>query len=352
MTASPAPSPHPGVGDREGYIGGSDASAILSLSPYASPFAVFCAKRGIEVPRSADAAREERFEFGHLLEPVIAAAFSKRCSIPLRRSREPFYRGKVRKFMGGHLDFEVDDDSRVFVECKNVENEFRGDWDTPPDSLEEDASACVPLYYLAQCDHYIDLTNAPHCFLVALFGGCKLRAYRIDRNEERLKLLTEAERIFWKRVTDDDPPPFSGIDDLLSALRAGYIESYSSARAKKEKRVVQLDGVAAELLTRAYAARQQAKRAKKEADVAKDALLVHLEGQTGYLQVGDEKYGSFLVQERESFDDEALKIAYPDIHAKFKRKLIYGPVLRLTKNRAALADAALGIIEDEEEGDD
>lgn len=350
-TTHPAPVPpeSPGVTERAGYIGGSDAAAILSLSPYATPFQVFCSKVGVEVARAPDPAREEKFEFGHLLEPVIAKAFAKRYSIPLRRSPEPFYRGAVRTFMGGHLDFELTDDSRVFVECKNIENEYQKDWDAPAASITEDSSSAVPLYYLAQCDHYLDLRDAPYCYLVALFGGCRLRVYRINRSPEREKYLLEAESRFWDRVLRDDPPPLSGIDDLMVALRSGYLESYTAARAKQAKKAVQLDEVGAALVETAYRARLAAKSAKKQADVAKNALLVHLGGETGYLQVGDERYGSFLVQEREKLDDDALKIAYPEIHAKFIRKAIYGPVLRLTKAREGLIDAATEEDDDSEE---
>jgi putative phage-type endonuclease len=325
-----APTSHPEVGERKGYIGGSDLAAILSLSPYGTPFQVFCAKVGVEVAERNDPVREEKFYFGHHLEEAIARAVTERYGIPAERTPEKFYRHPKYPFMGGHLDFWWSTTKRAVIECKNIE--FRSnEWGE--DSLEEDCSGRVPLYYLCQVDHYMAIMDAQVAYLCALFGGCRLCVYRIDRSPEREALVIAAEGKFWQRVLNDDPPPFNGFDDMIAAIRSGYIESYNAKRAKELKKIIQLDAVANELLSRAYAASRKAAAAKAERDVARSALVQHLGGATGYLYIDKEKQGSLLTHERESFDEFSMKLAHPDIHAKFATKMLVGPTLRLSKDR-------------------
>lgn len=328
MTSSPTA--QPGVGERQGYIGGSDLAGILSLSPYSTPFQVFAAKVGTEVTQAHDPVREEKFYWGHALEPLIAEAFSKRHGIPVQRTSQAFYRHAQHQYMGAHLDFEVPN-SRVVVECKNVEYEFSKDWGEP-NEIEHDSSSLVPLYYLCQVDHYMIVRDAPFAYLCALFGGCKLKVYRIDRSAERDEIVLRAEALFWQRVLNDDPPPFSGVDDMLAAIRSGYIESYNSKRAKAEKIKIQLDETGVGLLSVVQSERKKEKQAKERVETARLALIEHLQGKTGYLYVGKEKQGSFLTHERENFDDFSFSLAHPEIKEQFTTKAIVGPVLRLSKD--------------------
>jgi putative phage-type endonuclease len=320
----------PSITERAGYIGGSDAAAILGLSPYASPFQCFASKVGVDVPQSADPVRDEKFFWGHELEAAIARGFSKRTGIKVQRSKEPFYRSEKYPFMGGHLDFELADGSRTIVECKNIEF-FGGDWGEP-NPLDEDSSDLVPLYYLAQCDHYMVIRDAPCAYLIALFGGCRLRIYRINRARTREELLVRAEEIMWDRVQRDDPPPFTGVDDIILGIKSGYIESYDATKAKKAKAHIQLDKVGMGLVTIAAGASRKLTAAKAEREVARRALLEWLKGRSGYLYVGDEKQGSFLVGERETFDHKSLEIDDPVMHKRYLRKSMYGPSLRLVQD--------------------
>jgi putative phage-type endonuclease len=322
----------PQVDDRAGYIGGSDAAGILSLSPFSTPFQVFASKTGAEIARAPDPVREEKFFWGHRLEASIASGFAERYRIPVRRSPESFYRHPEHSFMGAHLDFEVAHDGRcIVVECKNIENEWAKDWGDPL-PLCEDSSHLVPLYYLAQVDHYMAVRDADFAYLIALFGGCHLRAYRISRNAQRELIIITAEQAFWQRVLNDDPPPFSGVDDLVEAMRLGYIEHHGAKSAKEAKANIQLDGIAAKLCEIAAREGLKEKKAHNARKVARQALIEHLQGKTGYLFVGKEKYGSFLTGERENFDEFSFKLAHPEIHAKYARSDLVGPILRLAKD--------------------
>lgn len=326
----------PSVDEREGYIGGSDAAAILGLSPYASPFSVFVQKRGerIDPPEGL----KEKFEFGHLMEPVIAKAFQRRYPmLKVGDGPPPFMRRDGYEFLGGHLDFSLtrtDDPSQQpssFLECKNIE--FQGaEWSNSSDP-EGRNERNIPIYYLAQCDHYMALCGFNECYLAALFGGCRLVVYPLKRSLEREALLLEAEKRFWRRVVEDDPPDFMGsIDDLTLALKTEYLASVTGKTARKAKAIIQLNEEAIPILSDLRKIRSELRRLKKQERLQTAAFTLLVEGRTGYLQVADEKWGSLLMQSRKSFDDFGLKLKYPEIYEEFEEQKLIGPILRLTGN--------------------
>lgn len=324
----------PRADQREGYIGGSDAAAILGLSPFSSPFQVFAQKRGHDIRERIGEELEDKFYFGHLMEPVIAKAFVRKFPEFETIPHPPFARSARYSFLGGHLDFALARKGapvHAILECKNIE--FASDeWarDVDPEGRNE---ANVPPYYLAQCDHYMALTELDECYLAALFGGCRLRAYLIRRSADREQILLEAEARFWRRVEEDDPPEFDGsIDDFTAGLRAGYIEAFTrAADAKKagDKGVIQVDADTLKDLTelqRLRAVINPLKRAEKQ---RVDSIKAALRGRTGYLYAGAEELGTALMQKRHWFDDFGLQMKNPELHAEFMQDKLIGPILRL-----------------------
>ncbi len=325
----------PTVSERQGYIGGSDAAAILGLSPYSTPFSVFVQKMG-GATRPIDDALQEKFDFGHDMEPVIANAFARRYRFDVFKpsKQTEFLRNVTHPFMGGHIDYWVKryDDEYPFAiaECKNIE--FRGPEWGDPDPEGRNANN-IAIYYLTQCDHYMALTGVEYCYLLALFGGCRLVPYLIKRDLDREAILLEAEDRFWRRVQADDPPDFGGsLDDLTLALRTKYLKGVTAAEAKKEKMVLQLSDATAKLLSEIKAHRRVLSREKKEEQAKVGALIRLLEGKTGYLQIGGEKWGSLLMQDRHYFDDFEFKMKHPDLYAQFESERRIGPILRLRKD--------------------
>ncbi len=326
---------NPGVSEREGYIGGSDLAAILGFSPYASPFSVFLAKKGLAPPKRIDPGLQEKFDFGHAMEPVIAQMFAKRTGLTtiLPRGDIAFMRNEEYPFLAGHVDYFVAREGEAvhaILECKNIE--YRGDEWGEPDP-ERCNAHLVALYYLTQCDHYMALAKVDLCYLAVLFGGCRLVIYPIHRSADREAVLLAAEARFWKRVVEDDAPDFSGsIDDLTRALQTKYRAGLTAAEAKKAKAVVQLSEQTATLLREIKAARKTVAKAKKEDQAKTAALTLLMNGETGYLRIGDEPWGSLLMQDRKTFDDFALQMEHPELYEKYVRTNRVGPILRLRKD--------------------
>jgi predicted phage-related endonuclease len=327
----------PTVEQREGYIGGSDLAAILGFSPYATPFSVFLQKKGLAAPKVIGPELQEKFDFGHAMEPVIAQMFERRTRLVVTRPNKAtdFMRSAERPFLAGHIDFWVTTPYAEFpsaiLECKNIE--YRGDEWGDPEPLGKCSAHLVALYYLTQCDHYMALTKVDVCYLAALFGGCRLVVYEIHRSPEREAILIEAETRFWVRVLNDDPPDFSGnIDDLTLALQTKYRAGLTAAEAKKAKANLQLAPETSTLLQEIKQERRKQAKAKKEADAKSAAFVLLMNGETGYLHIGDEPWGSLLMQDRKTFDDFAFQMQHPDLAEKFTVTKRIGPILRLRKD--------------------
>ena len=63
----------PGVHDRIGYLGGSDAAVVLGISPWKSRYQLWCEKTGAEPIPNLDGV--DYIYFGQVLEPIVASEF-------------------------------------------------------------------------------------------------------------------------------------------------------------------------------------------------------------------------------------------------------------------------------------
>ena len=312
---------NPTVSERVGYLGGSDASAIMGASPFATPLQVYADKKGVAAVRRFDDVTEMRFFFGHLMEPAIAKAVEHFHGVKSVVDPKFLRAKKPLQFMGGHLDFRVPKE-KTFLECKNIRHPSN-EWGPMPDASTEDGALLVPKYYLAQCDHYMVVVDArEYCYLAALMGGCELRLYRIYRDEKREKALIAAEQAFWNRVLVDDPPIGSSADDFTLALRLGYVEACTKKEAKKKDPIIVGKDVA-DWLRELNALRTQNRKFYKEEQAIKGKILESVHD-LGLLCDNDgEIIGSILSRKRAGFDDFALKMAHPDLFEKFETRTTF-----------------------------
>ena len=57
--------------DRSTFLGGSDAAAVIGVSPWATPVELWLERTGQRPRQEPDAAAAKRFARGHKLEPFI-----------------------------------------------------------------------------------------------------------------------------------------------------------------------------------------------------------------------------------------------------------------------------------------
>lgn len=171
-------------------IGGSDASAVLGLSKYKTPFDVYREKRG-EAPPQPD---NEPMLWGRALEPVIRQEYSNRTgravSVPASMLRHPRH-----AFMVANIDGQTDDDR--LLEVKTTRS---------PDGWGEPGTDEIPQHYTYQVQHYLAVTGLIVADVAVLIGGQDFRIYEVRGDSELQEMMIEEEAQFWQRVQVGDPP--------------------------------------------------------------------------------------------------------------------------------------------------
>jgi putative phage-type endonuclease len=194
---------------RQSGIGGSDAAAVLGLSPFETPLSVYARKRGL-VP---DTEETPAMRFGKLLEPIIAAEYVRETGRTLRDpGRYTIARSEDVPYLFATLDREIltADGKTVpsVLEIKST-NAFRSD-----DWLDE-----APPHVQVQGQHQLLVTGRAWVSFAVLIGGQDFRWVDLERNDKFIGVMRERLAEFWRRVELGDPPPAVAEDkEVLAAL--------------------------------------------------------------------------------------------------------------------------------------
>jgi len=198
---------------RKNGIGGSDAAAAVGLSPYMSPLELWLIKTGRDanLPRPDPHDTTEPIYWGTLLEPIVAASYTKQTGNKVRRVNAVLQHPTI-PFMLANVDREVVGCRDVqLLECKTA-GEFGA-------RLWRDG---VPEYVQLQVQHQLAVTGKQAADVAVLLCGQRLEVHRIERDDGLIARLIELEAAFWRFVTTDSPPPADGSDSADRALRCLY----------------------------------------------------------------------------------------------------------------------------------
>lgn len=193
-------------------LGGSDAGAILGLSPYTSAFQLAMEKTGQVKP--PDLSDNEAVYWGNVLESVVADEFAKRTGLPVWAPGH-MYRSKANTWQLANPDrFTIHPETGepAILEVKTGSYFARADWEDGDDLF-------VPPWYEAQNLHYAAVTGIRHLFFGALLGGQRFVIREAEVDEDLIASVTEAERVFWERyVIGDEIPPVDGLASTTAAM--------------------------------------------------------------------------------------------------------------------------------------
>ena len=200
---------------RKGGIGSSDAGAAVGLNPYQSPLELWMIKTGRDggLPKVDANDETSPMYWGTLLEPIVAAHYTKRSGNRVRRINAVLqHPDRDKAWMLANIDREVVGAGDVqILECKTA-GEFGA-------RLWRDG---VPEYVVCQVQHQLAVTGKAAADVCVLICGQEIRIYRIERDEALIARLIELERQFWRYVEMDVPPPADGSDSADIALRCLY----------------------------------------------------------------------------------------------------------------------------------
>jgi putative phage-type endonuclease len=200
---------------RKQGIGSSDAAAAVGLNPYQSQLELWMVKTGRDgsLPKTDPKDETSPMYWGSLLEPIVAAHYTRRTGNRVRRVNSVLQHPDSEKaWMLANLDYAVVGATGVqILECKTA-GEFGA-------RLWKEG---VPEYVQLQVQHQLAVTNKSAADVCVLICGQEIRIHRIERDEALIENLIELERKFWHYVETDTPPPVDGSDSAALALQCLY----------------------------------------------------------------------------------------------------------------------------------
>ena len=206
---------------RKQGIGSSDAAAAVGLNPYKSQLELWLEKTGRDgnLPKVDPHDEESPMYWGNILEPIVAAHYTRRTGNRVRRINAVLqHPDPALPWMLANIDREVTGAPDVqILECKTAGINGARLW--------KDG---VPEYVQLQVHHQLAVTGKQAADVAVLLGGQHLEIHRIERNETLIARLIELERQFWHYVETDTPPPADGSDSADTALRCLYPEDTGS----------------------------------------------------------------------------------------------------------------------------
>ncbi len=146
-----------------------------------------------------------------LLEPLLAAVYTKRTGYRLRRINNVLCHPS-HPWMQAHMGWEVmDAPGAQILQCLSVgENEMPGWRDG------------VPAHLRLNVQHMLAVTGSSAADMAVLMCGQALQIHRVERDESLIKQLILRERHFWRYVELNEPPPGALVTPRLTGLCGGH----------------------------------------------------------------------------------------------------------------------------------
>ena len=248
------------------HITGTDAAAIMGLSPWKTPADVWMEKKHPELCSGPDEQKAEMFYWGNKHERGIAETYAERKHVKLVK---PEFMVHPRiPWLGGSPDFLIEGVRRG-LEAKTAES---GSWNR--DKWGSDGTAEIPPYYAVQTMHYMLLTSYEEWDVAALVGIYGYHVYHLFADAELQWMMFQAEEEFYKRyIVGSETPEFDNGEQIRSYIKQRYPRS---AEGKKLEVNPYGDRVLKETLLRLRAARIAAASAAKEEDVCRTLVTAYM----------------------------------------------------------------------------
>ena len=190
-------------------IGGSDAGAIMGVSPYKGAFSVWADKQG-KLPPLED---NEAMRQGRDLEDYVARRFAEASGLRVRHEYS-MLRSVEHPCMLADIDRRIIGE-RAGLECKTSRDI----------TMARYRNGEYPMEYYCQCLHYLAVTGWDCWYLAVLVYGTDLLIYKICRDEvmDDIEALIKAEEAFWDSyMVLDQPPAPDALDSTAAALGSVY----------------------------------------------------------------------------------------------------------------------------------
>lgn len=265
-------------------IGGSDAAAVLGVSPWKSRFALWSEKVGLVTDSIEET---EAMEWGKRLEGPIGEKYADVTGRIVSRAPEVVRTHPLMPYMLGTVDFDVIDPKRGpgILEVKTL-GLFRADeWNDEP-----------PIHYAVQLQHYLAITGAAWGSFAALIGGQRFVWCDVERNPTFIEALEAECESFWDSVVKGIAPPVDGSESTSEALKRLY--------PKDTGRLVELPAEAESWWAEAQRCKDQIKALETATREAENKLKAAIGDASEAIVPGGPRW-SYRLQSRAAYTAEA-----------------------------------------------
>ena len=277
---------------RKKGIGGSDSAAIVGLDRYRSAFDVYAEKIGLK-PEQPD---NEAMRQGRDLEQYVAERFMEATGKKVRR-RNAMLQHPEHPFMLANIDRWVVGEN-AGLECKTTSVLNRAKF----------SQGEFPPNYYVQCMHYMAVTGAERWYLAVLVLNNAFHVFTIERDENEIQALIQAEKQFWEEhVLKQIPPVPDGSESTAEIIKQLFPEAKESAEIAlfgyegKIQQYLELDAKVKELECERDKLKQELQLALADAEIGRAQ---------GYIV-------EWKNQVRQTLDTQKLKKEQAEIYQKY-----------------------------------
>ena len=279
---------------RHKYIGGSDAAAVVGMNAWVSPLTLWAEKTGRLPGFEGNLATE----VGTYLEEFVAQKFAQETGKKVRKCNQSWFNDQY-PWAIANIDREiVGEDAGLEIKTTSEMNltKFKG--------------GEYPANYYVQCMHYLAVTGKKKWYLAVLIGNREFKWFTIERDEDEINALMDAEQKFKQLVDSNTPPMADGASSTADTLSALYPDSIDNAIGI---------GSFEKELDNYFRLKEQKKNIEMVIDGIENRIKAHL----GECARGEgEKYKvSWKTQYRSTFDSKKFIADHPemDVSAYYKR---------------------------------
>ena len=275
-------------------IGGSDAAALIGMSPSSSAYKVYLDKLG-KLPESE---QTEAQRIGNDLEEYVAQRFTEKTGLHVQKP-EYMYCHPEHPWMLADFDRLIVEEP-AGLECKVVNPYTKTDYE----------GNSIPPHFYVQCQHYMSVSGFDHWYLGILVLGVGFYHFRIERNETDIEYLISEEESFWSNnVMANEPPPPDGADTTTEAISAAF-----PTDSGIEIALFDMEDTAATI----FNLKDTATKQKAQLQEAENKIKAQMESAESAYIPGYK--ATWKTTTRKAFDQKKFKTDYPDLYEQYLRE--------------------------------
>jgi predicted phage-related endonuclease len=191
------------------------------------------------------------------------------------------------------------------LECKTSNAFKREEWDEGE----------IPPNYYVQCQHYMLVSGLPRWYIACLIGGNHFVSWVVERNDDDIAALEQAEIAFWDKVQRHIMPEVDGSESSTDSLK----KMYKGGQAEP----VMLPQESMDLLKRLDELKAlKADIDSQTKDIQNKLCAMLGDNEIGIIGEGDNerKVTWKTVNGRVTIDSKKLKKDLPDVFEKYSKK--------------------------------